>query len=216
MCDNRIGTALAVALWLSLVVGAVAQTVTPPVNAPTRAPAGSAIQKGTATPGSVGAVGATPGTDYLPGQDAIHQNYTISTIAFSQASSTTLNPVYSLGTVLSAGGAYYCWGHLHGTAGGSGGIKVALGTPAYNTLTALQYRATGWLYNGTTLQAVTTTTTLGNAIAANTAAYTDLVFDATIVVNVPGMINVQAAQNASNGTATTVALGSNFACVRIG
>lgn len=135
-----------------------------------------------------------------------------STAQVDVTSSTTLVTVTGLTRTLAAGKVYQCSGHLYGTAGGSGGVKVAL--VADSTLTATSSRFTGLLYNGTTLSTNTSTTSLGN-LAANTAAFTDLYIEGIIVVNVGGVLSVQAAQNASNGTATSVYANSDFGCIRL-
>lgn len=53
-------------------------------------------------------------------------------------------------------------------------------------------------------------------IAQITAVVTDVQIDGSIVVNVAGTINLQAAQNASFATSTVVGQdGSTFQCVRV-
>jgi len=55
---------------------------------------------------------------------------------------------------------------------------------------------------------VSTTTTLGTAVGGATAAMTDFILRGTIVVGTPGVLWLQLAQNASNGTPTVANVGS--------
>jgi hypothetical protein len=144
--------------------------------------------------------------------DTTNQEFEVSSATLTKVNNTTLAVVPGLSQALTGGKTYHCRGHLTGTAGASGGIKVAL--VATGGLTATQATFTGFAWNGTTAVANTTATALGSNIAANTAVYSDVWIDGSIVVNAAGTINVEAAQNASNGTATTVLQGSTFSCVR--
>ena len=70
-------------------------------------------------------------------------------------------------------------------------------------------------YNGTTLNALTNTNTLGTAVGAATAVYTDFFLDGVIVVGTAGTLTVTAAQNVSTAVGTTVAAGSYFEIDRV-
>ena len=177
--------------------------------------AGLIYNNGTAPTGSGGGyVLATAPTLASPTlADAINQEFEVSTSTLTKTSDAALATVPGLSQNLTAGKTYSCRGHLSGVANASGGIKVALVATA--SLSATSTTWTGSTWSGTTAVANTTVTALGSSIAANTAVYSDVYIDGSIVVNAGGTINVQAAQNASFGTATTVLQGSTFSCVRV-
>ncbi len=129
------------------------------------------------------------------------------TTAFSQANSATLANIIGLtGFTLTAGGVYKFDINLAGTAGASGGVKYAF---KYTTATLTNLEASGI---GTTVSAVAcqnaTSTTDQATLYGQTAAVLNTRITGRITVNVGGTLAVQAAQNASDGTATTVAVGS--------
>lgn len=126
----------------------------------------------------------------------------VATSTLTKTSDTALATVSGLTWPMVAGKTYQCHAHLRGTSGASGGIKVA--PIASGGLTATSSAFTGIVWNGTTLVANTGSVALGSNVAASTAIYTDVFIDGAIVVNAAGTFNVQAAQNASNGTSTTV------------
>lgn len=167
----------------------------------------------TGTAGS-GYVRATSPTITNPAlTDPAISTFVACTSTLTKTSNTTLDIVTGLAISLTAGKTYHIRGWLNGTSGSSGGIKVAVTTDG--VLTATRCRINGLLMNGATVVANTTITALGNNIAANTAIYTDLYIEGTIVVNIAGMLYIAAAQNVSDGTATTVLIDSNFSCTRI-
>lgn len=137
------------------------------------------------------------------------------TTAFSQSSSTTLNNVVGLLTDTLQPGVYDVDINLITTAGASGGVKIALkwGTASMITATSLAVQA-----NSAAATANTTFTTSSDAasILAGTAAYVNVRVRGTITVALPGTLQLQAAQNASDATATTVALGSTMKLTPIG
>jgi hypothetical protein len=145
--------------------------------------------------------------------DTINQEFHRASATLTATSNTTLATVTGLTQALTAGKTYVCSGHLSTSSGSSGGFKLAL--VATGGLTATSASFTGFAWNAITAVAQTTVTALGSNIVANTAVVTDVYINGAIVVNVAGTINVQAAQNVSNGTATTVLLNSTFACVRV-
>lgn len=160
--------------------------------------------------GGISATGGTLTNTTLG--DTINQSFHVSSATLSKTSDTTLAVVPGLTQTLTAGKTYSCHGHLTGTSGASGGLKVSLvGTGG---LTATQATFTGFTWNGTTVVSNTTASALGANIVGNTAVYSDVWIDGSIVVNAAGTINVEAAQNTSNTTATTVLQGSTFSCVR--
>lgn len=143
--------------------------------------------------------------------DLISNDFMQSTATLTATSNTTLASVTGLSVPLTGSGVYNFHIHLNGTSGASGGLKVAMG----GTATATAFNSTCWDYNGTTINAVTNQTTLGSSMMANTAAYTDLVCEGSVTVNAAGTFLLQAAQNASNGTATTVLVGSQMSVQRV-
>lgn len=143
--------------------------------------------------------------------DAIQNGNAQCSTTFSAQTSTTLAAVTGLSVNVTTGGVYNLKAHLMGTAGASGGLKVAMGGTA--TVSASQVTAKNW--NGTTLNAVDSQATWGSTVSGHTAVYTDLEIDGGFTVQTGGTITIQAAQNASNGTATTVVPGSNLEVNRV-
>jgi hypothetical protein len=133
-------------------------------------------------------------------------NNRVLTSAFSQASSTALNNVSGFSVNLVAGGVYSVYGWLHGSAAASGGLKAALAAVSGLTLTSMTL--TCWGYNATTINGVNTVTALGSDFVNSAAAYTDIFFQGRITVNAAGTIQLQAAQNTSSATATTITDGT--------
>ncbi len=121
-------------------------------------------------------------------------------------SNTTLANIPNLAHKLNGGMKYVFQAHLTVTSDASGGVKVAL--LGDGGLTATQFKATAQNYNGTTLNALTTTTTLGSVIGAATAVATDIYITGSLIVNKPGVLRVQFAQNASNATVSSALVGS--------
>lgn len=143
----------------------------------------------------------------------IDQSFVASSAAVTYTSNTTLSTLTGLSIALIAGKTYVCHGHVTVTSSAAaGGIQVALVATASLTATSATFNATNW--NGTTLNAKTTATTLGTAIGSSANAVTDVDIVGSIVVNAAGTINLQAAQNTSNGTSTVVGQGSTLFCKR--
>ena len=137
------------------------------------------------------------------------------TTAFSQATSTALADVVGLVTGTLQPGTYFVDINLITTAGASGGLKAALkwGTASMITATSLSVRA----FSAAAVAATTfTTSTDAASIVAATSAYVNVQIKGTITVALAGTLQLQAAQNASDATATTVALGSTMRFVPIG
>jgi hypothetical protein len=145
--------------------------------------------------------------------DEINQEFLVSTSTLTKTNDTSFAVVPGLSQTLTAGKTYSCHGHLTGVSGASGGIKVALVATSSLSATSATFTGLGW--NGMTVVAQTTVAALGSNIIASTAVYSDLYITGSIVVNAGGVINVEAAQNVSNGTATTALAGSTFGCVRV-
>lgn len=137
------------------------------------------------------------------------------TTAFSQATDTTLANVVGLVTGTLQPGIYSVDINLITTSGASGGVKIALkwGTASMITATALSVQANA---EAATANTTFTTSTDAASILASTAAIVSVRVRGTITVALAGTLQLQAAQNASDATATTVALGSTMEFTPIG
>jgi hypothetical protein len=126
---------------------------------------------------------------------------------FDKTSDTTLANVTGLTHNVLAGKSYRFRVVLHTTSNSSGGVKAAIAGTA--TATSVIYEAL--TIEGTAISAHTRTTTLGTAVGGVTAvAAAQVTIEGTIVVNAAGTLTVQFAQNASNGTASSVLINSSF------
>lgn len=143
--------------------------------------------------------------------NAIQNGNVRCTSTLTAQTNSTLAAITGLSVTVTSGGVYNLRIRLNGTAGASGGLKVAMG----GTATVSQSNVTAWNYNTTTINAVTNQTTWGSNITAATAIFTDLIAEGSFVVTTGGTVTVQAAQNATNGTATTVLPGSFMTIGRI-
>lgn len=138
----------------------------------------------------------------------------IATGSYSQASNTTLANVTGLvSPTLVAGAKYLYWGYLATTNNATGGIKLQWTAGGGLTATALLQDT--WVYNTTTVSAQANATALGSPFVNAAVAATAVEFSGIIVVNVAGTMQLQAAQNTSNGTALTVTNNSYVCWQRI-
>lgn len=138
----------------------------------------------------------------------------ISTSVLTKNADTAFALVPGLTVSLAAGATYVLSGHLTITASNAAaGIKVTLATP--DTLTLTSGTFSGMNFNGTTTNANSTATALGSAVAAATAAVTDVYIEGSLVVNAAGTLQVQAAQNASNASNMTVGTGSFLTLTKV-
>lgn len=135
------------------------------------------------------------------------------TAQVDRSTSTALTNITGLSVALAAGGAYAFSAYIPGTATANGGAKFAIGTS--DTLTATSISYTGRNMNGTTINAVSTTTTLGAVVGAATAVLTNALIEGTIVVNAAGTMTVQIAQNASHADTTSAYVNGNLRVTRI-
>jgi len=125
---------------------------------------------------------------------------------FDKTSDVALANVTGLTANVAAGKIYRFEAKLYTTSNVAGGVKVAIGGTA---------TATAIIYEGLTTDAGLTTQSrsaaLGTAVGAVTAVTAGyVVITGTITVNAAGTLTVQFAQNASNGTASSVLVGSTF------
>jgi len=137
------------------------------------------------------------------------------TTAFSQATNTTLANVVGLVSDTLQPGTYDVDINLITTAGATGGFKAALkwGTASMITSTSLAVTA---LSAAAVAQTNFTTSTDASPFVNAAAAYVNIKVRGTIVVAVAGTLQLQAAQNTSDATAATVALGSTMKLNPIG
>ena len=126
---------------------------------------------------------------------------------FDKTGNTTLSDVTGLSVTVTAGSTYGLKGVLFLTSGSSGGVKVAIAGTA--TATSIVYD--GLLFSNGTISAQTRVTSLGSTVCAATAVLTtQCQIEGTITVNAGGTLTIQFAQNASNGTTSSVLVGSRF------
>jgi len=129
------------------------------------------------------------------------------TTAFTISTNTTLANVEGLVTETLAPGTYEFEIRLITTAGASGGVKAALKQSVSGMLTSISATVQGLTAAGIANTTFTTATDAASIIAATTA-YVGVNVVGVVVVGLPGTLQVQVAQNASDATATTVALRS--------
>ncbi len=125
---------------------------------------------------------------------------------FDKTSDTTLANITGLTATVVAGKIYRFEAILFTSSNVAGGVKVAIAGTA---------TATAIVYEGLTTDAGLTTqtraTALGTAVGGVTAVTAGFIkIYGTITVNAAGTLRVQFAQNASNGTASSVLVGSTF------
>lgn len=129
------------------------------------------------------------------------------TTAFTTSTNTTLANVEGMVTETLLPGTYDFEIRLITTAGASGGVKAALKQSTANMLTSISATVEGKTASAIAVTTFTTTTDAASIIAATTA-YVSVNVKGVVVVAAPGTLQVQVAQNASDATATTVALRS--------
>jgi len=130
---------------------------------------------------------------------------------FDKTSDVTLANITGLTANVAAGKIYRFEAKLYTTSNVAGGVQFAIAGTA---------TATAIIYEGLTTDAGLTTQgraaalgTAVGAVTAVTAAYT--VITGTITVNAAGTITCQFAQNASNGAASSVLVGSTFSIIEM-
>ena len=121
--------------------------------------------------------------------------------SFAKTSDTTLANITGLTRNVEAGRTYYFETELSTTSANTGGVKFAISGTA--TATSIDYE--GVLRDGTTISAATRATALDTTVCAVTAVTAATCrIRGVIVVNAAGTLTVQFAQNASDGSASTV------------
>lgn len=132
--------------------------------------------------------------------------------SYSQASNTVLANVTGMAATLVAGATYTIDGYLATTNNGTGGIKLQF---AGGGATATLLLVDTWVYNTTTLTGEVNITALASPLVGSAIAATAVFFGGTITVNAGGVLQLQAAQQVSNGTPLTIANGSFITFTRI-
>lgn len=128
---------------------------------------------------------------------------------FNKTSDTTLANITGLSGSLAAGKTYKFETILYTTSNNSGGVKVAIA----GTCTATNIIYESLTTDGATVVGVGTTraTALATTVSNHTSVTAALIkITGTITCNAAGTLTVQFAQNASNGTASSVLVGSVF------
>ena len=126
---------------------------------------------------------------------------------FDKTADTALANITGLSSDLTAGKTYYFEAELYTISNVGGGVKFSVAGTA--TATAIIYEAV--VIDSNVNAAQTRATALAGAVGGVTAvtvAYCKIV--GTITVNAAGTLTVQFAQNASNGAASSVLVGSIF------
>jgi hypothetical protein len=129
-------------------------------------------------------------------------NVAFTTANFDSTADTTLNNIPGLSHTLASGGKYRFKATLFVTNNSAGGTKVAISGTA--TATVVKYRARFYGAGGVNIGKATAL----DEAEGETAGHHLAEIDGYIEVNQGGTLTVQAAQNASNATATTVLTGS--------
>ena len=125
---------------------------------------------------------------------------------FDKTSDTTLANITGLTATVVAGKIYRFEACLFTSSNVAGGVKVAIAGTA--TATAIVYEGISTDAGLATQTRATALATAVGAVTAVTAAY--IYITGLITVNAAGTLTVQFAQNASNGTASSVLVGSTF------
>lgn len=135
-----------------------------------------------------------------------------STTQLDATSNTTLANIAGLVATVTPG-SYLVRLHLTGTAGASGGWKTAF---KYTGTVLSALTMTGYAYTASAVAVAATTTTTDQAsIIAATTAYIGAIIEGSIVVTTGGTIQAQFAQNASNGTPSSIYVGSTMELIRV-
>jgi hypothetical protein len=137
------------------------------------------------------------------------------TTAFTTSANTTLADVVGMVTGTLQPGDYEVDINLITTAGASGGVKAALKWGTASMITATALSVVGITASAIAATTFTTSTDAASVIAATTA-YVNVTIKGRITVALAGTLQLQVAQNASDATATTVALGSTMTFTPIG
>lgn len=124
---------------------------------------------------------------------------------FDKTTSAALADITGLSWNVNASTTYTFEAVLFTTSGSSGGVQAAVA----GTCTATSIIYEGRTFSGTSISANTRTTTKGGAVGGVTSVTAATIeIKGTITVNAAGTLTIQFAQNASNGTTSSVLVGS--------
>lgn len=126
---------------------------------------------------------------------------------FDATSNTTLANVTGLSVTVAASGTYRFEAELYTTSNIAGGVKFAIAGTATATNIIYECTVIDTNVNAAQTRATALATAVGG-VTAVTVAYAKI--RGTITVNGAGTLTVQFAQNASNGSASSVLVGSTF------
>lgn len=143
------------------------------------------------------------------------RDVSVSTTNLTANANTTLANVAGLVTGTLVPGTYTYRVNLSVSSGASGGLKVAFKQSVASMLTSIE--GTGLALTGGALSTSrNSSATDAASLIASTLAVVNATLTGTFVVAKEGTIQVQAAQNASNGTDTIVYAGSFMEVVKVG
>lgn len=125
------------------------------------------------------------------------------TSQFDKTTDTVLADVPGLLIPVTSGNNYVFHAVLFVTAGSSGGVQAAINGPS---MTTIAYNGT--TNNGTGSLASANATAVGTAVGKQTSSSVRMVISGTCTPSASGNITIQFAQNASNGTPSSVLVGS--------
>lgn len=129
----------------------------------------------------------------------------IATTTTNYVSSTALTVPQGL-TLNIPAGTYSIHGYIQGVGPAVAGILVELTGTAGLALSFANL--TGWNYNGTTLNALTNVTALSTDMAGSANAYTNVVFEGSVIISTGGELQVVTAQHTSSTATCSVVTGS--------
>lgn len=161
-----------------------------------------------------GAIEYTDPVPYFTNSGGLRQQFFIGiprrlASQFNATSTTTLADVVGIGVNVAAGKIYRFEAVLYTTSNVAGGVKVNIGGSA--TATSIIYEAEVWQGGIPVATGAQRGTSFAAAVGDVTAVTTaKIIINGIITVNAAGYIIPQFAQNASNGTASSVLVGSTF------
>lgn len=164
-------------------------------------------------PASSGTAATLAGVETLTNKtitNAINNGAVLCTGTTSATNNVTLADITGVTVTVTSAGVYTFRAFLILTSGASGGIKIAAG----GTATMTTFAMSGITFNGTSIVANSTTTSFGAAVGAVTGISTNMIIDGSFVVNAGGSFTLQMAQNATNGTTSSVLFGSTMTVLR--
>lgn len=133
--------------------------------------------------------------------------------SFTSNTSSGFTTITNLDQTFVAAGKYSCDGHMHFTTAPttSNGVKLQLAGDGTVSITTLNFNAIGFNGAAFATSGTGTATALGSTAIAASQAFTDIILNAEIVINVGGVIHVQFNENATSGT---IAGNARWNCLR--